>query len=263
LSERSPEWRVSFGTDQLTVQQVGSGPHVVLVHGGVGPELTWERQRPLAERWTLLVPTRRGFPGTAEGDRQDFEQDARDVSPLLSDGAHLVGFSYGGVGATILAAEDPNRVKSLTLIEAPLYLAARDHPAVDEIARAGDAFLAGEADELTERQFLADAGIDPNAMTRHNRKLIQQAMDAARGGRPPSEAEPDLDAIAEAGVPAMVVSGDHHEGIEILCDALSKRLRAWREVVPGAGHAVPRAPGFNDVLDEFLRWAETKWPKTA
>jgi pimeloyl-ACP methyl ester carboxylesterase len=259
LNEPSPDWRISFGTDQLTVNQLGSGPHVVLVHGGVGPELTWERQRPLSERWTLLIPTRRGFPGTAEAERQDFEQDARDLSPLLNEGAHLVGFSYGGVGAAILAAEDPNRVKSLTLIEVPLYLAAPDHPAVQEIRRAGDAFLAGEADALTEQRFLADAGIDPDVASGRHKELIRQAIDAARDGRSPSEAKPELDAILEAGVPTMVVSGDHHEGIEILCDALAKRLRAWREIVPGAGHAVPRAPGFNQVLDEFLGWAETEW----
>jgi pimeloyl-ACP methyl ester carboxylesterase len=259
LSEPSPDWRVSFGADQLTVNHLGSGPHVVLVHGGVGPELTWEQQRPLAESWTLLIPTRRGFPGTVEAERQDFEEDARDLSPLLSDGAHLVGFSYGGVGAAILAAEDPTRVKSLTLIEVPLYLAAPDHPAVRKIRRAGDAFLAGEADELTERQFLADAGIGPDGASGRHKELIRQAIDAARGGRSPSEAKPELDAIVQAGVPAMVVSGDHNEGIEILCDALAKRLRAWREIVPGAGHAVPRAPGFNDVLDEFLNWAETQW----
>ena len=262
MNEPSPDWRISFGTDRLTVNHLGSGPDVVLVHGGVGPELTWERQRPLAERWSVLVPTRRGFPGSAEAERQDFERDAQDLSPLLGDGAHLVGFSYGGVGAAILAGKDPDRVRSLTLIEAPLYLVAPDHPAVKEVAGAGDAFLSGEADDLTERRFLANAGIDPKAASGRNEKLIRQAIDAARGGRSPSEAKPDLDAIVAAGLPAMVVSGDHNEGIEILCDALANRLRARREIVPGAGHAVPRAPGFNDVLDEFLRSAEAQWSRS-
>jgi pimeloyl-ACP methyl ester carboxylesterase len=156
------------------------------------------------------------------------------------------------VGSAILAAQDPDRVRSLTLIEVPLYQVAPDDPAVQEIARGGDAFLAGEADELTEREFLAAAGIDPDAAKGRNRELIQEAIQAARGGRSPSEANVHLDAIALAGVPTMVVSGGHHNGIEILCDALAHRLNARREIIPGAGHAVPRAPGFNDVLESFL-----------
>jgi pimeloyl-ACP methyl ester carboxylesterase len=247
---------VSDGTDQLTVHRLGSGPDVVLVHGGVGPELTWERQRPLAERWTLLIPVRRGFPGTAPAERQDFEQDAHDLSPLIGDGAHLVGFSYGGVGAAIVAAEEPRRVKSLTLIEVPLYLVAPDDPAVQEIARSGDAFLAGEADERTEREFLANAGIDPDAAEAESAAQIREAIAAARDGRSPSEAKPDLDAIVRAEVPVLVVSGDHHHGIEVLCDALAERLNAQRKILPGAGHAVPRAAGFNETLEQFLTHAE-------
>jgi pimeloyl-ACP methyl ester carboxylesterase len=243
-------------TDGPTVLRLGSGPHVVLVHGGVGPELTWERQHPLAERWTLLIPTRRGFPRSAPADRQDFERDAEDLSPMLSEPAHLVGFSYGGVGAAILAGEEPGRVKSLTLIEVPLYLVAPDDPAVQEIARSGDAFLAGEADEQSEREFLANAGIDPDAAEAGHAELIKEAIAAARGGRSPSEAKPDLEAIAGAEVPAMIVSGDHHHGIEVLCDALADRLDARREILPGAGHAVPRAPGFNETLERFLAASE-------
>jgi pimeloyl-ACP methyl ester carboxylesterase len=144
-------------------------------------------------------------------------------------------------------------VSSLTLIESPIYCVAPEHPAVQEIIESGDAFVAGEADELTEREFLANAGIDPDATAGRTGELIREAIEASRGGRSPSEAEPDLDAIARAAVPTMVVSGGHHEGIEILCDALADRLNARREIVPGAGHAVPRAPGFNDVLEDFLR----------
>jgi pimeloyl-ACP methyl ester carboxylesterase len=237
----------------LSTRELGAGPRVVLVHGGVGPELTWEGQEPLAERWSLVIPKRRGFPGSAPADRQDFEADAADIINLLGDGAHLVGFSYGGVGAAIACTLDPGRVRSLTLVESHIYDAAPDHPAVRWIAEAGGAYLAGDADEETEREFLRNAGIDPEAGSGRQRELIAEAMEANRGGRTPSEAEIDLDVIARSGIPSMVVSGDHQEGIEVLCDALADRLGSRREILRGAGHAVPRAPGFNDVLEDFLR----------
>jgi pimeloyl-ACP methyl ester carboxylesterase len=238
---------------QIAVERLGSGPALLLLHGGAGPELTWERQRELAERWSLVIPTRRGFPRSAPAERQDFEADAEDVRRLLTKRTHLVGFSYGGLGATLATVREPELVRSLTLIETPLYLVAPNDPAVREIAEAGDAFLSGEADEATERKFLASAGIDPEASDGWTGHLVREAIEAARGGRSPSEARPDLDAIAAAGIPAMVVSGGHDDGIEVLCDGLAESLNARREIVPGAGHAVPRAPGFNDVLESFLK----------
>jgi pimeloyl-ACP methyl ester carboxylesterase len=203
----------------------------------------------------LVIPVRRGFPGGPPADRQDFERDADDLAPLLGDGGHLVGFSYGGVGAALLAGREPGRVASLTLIEAPIYKAAPDHAAVRELIASGDAVLAGDADEETERRFLINAGMDPDALTGRHRELIQESIDASRGGRSPSEADPDLDGIAGAGIPAMVVTGGHHDGIELLSDGLASRLNARREILPGAGHAVPRAPGFNDLLEDFLHSA--------
>ncbi len=227
------------------------------MHGGLGPELTWERQRSLAERWELVVPTRRGFPGGPEASHQDFDRDAEDLSPLLADGAHVAGFSYGGLGTSILAGQEPKRVKSLTLIEAPLYLVAPEDPDIEELARAGDAFLRGDADPEAEDEFLANAGLGPEAPVEHAEE-VEQATQAARGGRSPREATPDLDEIVKGGIPVLVVSGGHHRGLETLCDALSDRLRARREVLPGAGHAVPRAPGFNEMLEDFLRSAESE-----
>jgi pimeloyl-ACP methyl ester carboxylesterase len=239
--------------EQISVERFGSGAAILFLHGGAGPELTWDRQMELAQRWSLIIPIRRGFPRSAPAERQDFEADAEDVARLLTKRTHLVGFSYGGLGVTLAAERNPGLVRSLTLIETPLYAAAPDDPSVREIAKAGDAFLSGEADELTEREFLANAGIDPEASSGRTGQLIREAIDAARGGRSPSEATPDLDAVANAGIPIMVVSGGHHDGLEALCDALAERLGARREIVPGAGHAVPRAPGFNDLLEDFLR----------
>jgi pimeloyl-ACP methyl ester carboxylesterase len=186
--------------EQIAVERFGSGPAILLLHGGAGPELTWDRQMQLAERWSLIIPTRRGFPRSAPAERQDFQLDAEDIARLLTKRTHLVGFSYGGLGVTLAAEQDPALVRSLTLIE-PHF----------------------------------------------------SKVDVSGERRSPSEAEPDLDALARAGIPMMVASGGHDAEIESFCDALAKRLNARREVISGAGHEVPRAPGFNDVLEDFLR----------
>ena len=48
--------------EQIAVERFGSGQAILLLHGGSGPELTWERQMELAERWSLM-PTPRTSPG--------------------------------------------------------------------------------------------------------------------------------------------------------------------------------------------------------
>jgi pimeloyl-ACP methyl ester carboxylesterase len=55
---------------------------------------------------------------------------------LLGDGAHLVGHSYGALGALFAAALRPDAVRSLTLVEPPVYGLARGYPAAEQFLRA-------------------------------------------------------------------------------------------------------------------------------
>lgn len=234
----------------LHVSVSGSGERLILVHGGVGPELTWERQGPLAERFELVIPHRRGYPPSPDAERQDFLVDAADLEAMLLERpAHLVGFSYGGLGLTVAATRRPEAVLSVTLIEVPLWFVALDDPEVAAFAQLADAFTSGSADTGQREAFLTLAGIPAEAGAHAERLAVAERL--AIGLRSPGEARPDLDRLVAAGTPAMVLSGDHHPAIERVCDALAERLRARRERLPGAGHAVPRAPGFNELLAEF------------
>jgi pimeloyl-ACP methyl ester carboxylesterase len=110
------------------------------VHGSVsGGEATWTEQRPLAERYTLIVVDRPGYGQTAMVEREDFEDDASLVAEALADGAHLVGHSYGGVVSLLPAARRPDAVRSLTVVEPPAFALARGHPGVDELVDALEA----------------------------------------------------------------------------------------------------------------------------
>jgi hypothetical protein len=48
------------------------------------------------------------------------------------------------------------------------------------------------------------------------------------------------------------VSGGHSAAFDAVCDVLEDRLGAQRAVLPGAGHSIPRAPGFNEMLASFV-----------
>jgi len=70
--------------------------------------------------------------------------------------------------------------------------------------------------------------------------------------RLPWEAEIPLDELAAAPFPKLVVSGAHHPAFDAVCDVLEERLGAQRAILPGAGHSLPRAPGYPERLEAFL-----------
>src|SRR6185503_18866823 len=105
---------------------------------------------------------RRGYPPSPppRGGRQDFEIDAEDLVPLLEGRPHVVAHSYGVLGALIAAARRTERVRSLTLIEPPIYHLTHGDPEVARLEAMGDAVLTRgpDTDDAILREFLRIAG---------------------------------------------------------------------------------------------------------
>jgi pimeloyl-ACP methyl ester carboxylesterase len=233
-------------------------PRLLLVHGSVvNAELTWSAQKPLAERFEIVAPNRRGFPPGPEVDRVDFEDEAVWLEQFLEPGTHVVGHSYGGLIALLAAAHRPELVRSLTVIEPPAFGIARGRPGVDEfIERIEDHWSSGPRDPGDFlRGFLALVGSSapPGEFTPE----LLQGSRTLRVERNPAEAVIPFEALKEAPFPKLVVSGSHHVAFDAVCDVLEEEIRAERVVLPGAGHSVQRlgAP-FNDVLTRFVAGAE-------
>src|SRR5260221_7271107 len=82
--------REATASSTLYVKQWGSsGPKIVFVHGG-GPNdaANFQQQKPLMERWTLLLPDRMGYGKTPANSRRDFEKDAPLIADVLGGGSH-------------------------------------------------------------------------------------------------------------------------------------------------------------------------------
>jgi pimeloyl-ACP methyl ester carboxylesterase len=239
----------------VVVTYLGSGPEVLLVHGGASPETTWAALKPLSARWRLAVLYRRGYPPSPPPEeRIDWEIDATDVLGLLGSRPHVVAHSYGGVAAAIAAAQRPDGVRSLTLIEPALFRGAAHDPEIAWFKRLGDQVLRDglDGDRAALGRFMEIAGGQPVEDGPPSAELAR-VVERMKQTRPPSEADPPLEMIRDAGIPVLVASGDHTPAAERMCDFIAQVLDAQRLVAPGAGHFVQAAPEFAQPFERFLR----------
>ena len=223
----------------LYTKALGHGTPAVLVHGsGTGSDV-WARQLPLAARFRLLMPDRRGYGRSPPCERIDYEADAADVADLLGGGAHLVGESYGAVVALFAAGMRPEAVLSLVVIEPPIFGLVRGDPVADGIAARLESVYAtmrGAEPEEFVAAFNRAVGFEflPESLGPEARTGVRAIMRE----RTPFDAQVPLDRLADAPFPKLVVSGGWNDIFEAICDELAGRLGAERAVLRGAGHDV-------------------------
>lgn len=140
-----------LGQDAIAYTVRGDGPPVLLCHGAALADF----MVPLAEHPALASHTvinyhRLGYGFSSRVHRSILAGDAAwQAAALLThlgvESAHVVGHSFGGLVATALATAQPDRVRSLALLE-PLHLQVPSAAelAVHVVAAARAAYDAGE-----------------------------------------------------------------------------------------------------------------------
>lgn len=114
-----------FSTD---VQECGSGPVVVLVHGSASDARSWDAQvGSLSEHFRVISYSRRyhwpndtAAPGTGYSMTTHVEDLIGVVDSVGGGPVHLVGHSYGGFVALLASLSRPELVQSQVLIEPPV-----------------------------------------------------------------------------------------------------------------------------------------------
>ncbi|MFJ9418077.1 alpha/beta fold hydrolase [Streptomyces sp. NPDC101227] len=106
----------------------GRGPVLVLIHGGAGDAgIFHEVVDPLAERFTVVVPDRRGHsrsplaaPGSTPRVAEHSDDIHRLIGELSEEPALVYGSSSGAVVALDLLARHPDRVRTALAHEPPV-----------------------------------------------------------------------------------------------------------------------------------------------
>jgi proline iminopeptidase len=275
------EATVTVNGVSLYTRSVGSGPDVVVLHGGPGAHHDYLLPQfdALAEGRRLWYYDQRGGGRSpvARAVPVGWRDHVDDLDALIThwdlEPATILGYSWGGLLALLYAATNPERVRRLALVSpAPLTAEHRAEfqerfarrmadPAVVEERRALQASDLRSRDEnaYKRRAFeLSVAGyfkdperardLTPFRVTGRTQQEVWESVGS-------SDLRAELDELAELCIPALVVHGRHdpipfdtaEQVAHWLCDA---RI----EVFEDSGH-VPHVEEFETfvrVLDAFL-----------
>ena len=271
----------TIGGDRLGFVEKGDGEPLIFIHGGFQDYRMW---RPLADRFTdryrvIAYSRRNHFPNAASAAGvPDFAADehASDLARLIAERrlgpAHIVGHSSGATAALFFAANNPELVRSLTIVEPPaaslLTAEAEDQRALQEfgpgIARALQALRAGDA--AAGMRMFADAVGGPGTYDRRSpeqKAMMADNVAAHVADATTSRPRPNFtcEMAGSIGAPTLIVEGTRSPAFfRRIVDRLAACLPNARRTSVNSSHSVPaeNPAGFARALDKFLRSEETR-----
>lgn len=256
---------------------------LVFVHGGLGDLRTWSAQLgPFSEHYHVVSYSRRGaYPNEWDGTYTvcSMLQHADDLAALIQGlglgSVHIVANSYGGYVALFTALRYPQRIRTLSLAEPPVYPLLRKLPGGEKMFQdfidrawrpAGRAFAAGDM-EGGVRFFLEGAvgkGSFDKLTPRELEGLMKDAPELAVSARTPFEVQmPDLtcEDLSRIEAPTLLMRGGNSpEAYHLINDELARCLpHAEQAVIPEASHILhSQNPEVHD--ETVLRFlARTEW----
>jgi len=246
--------------NDLYVAEQGIGPKVLMIHGGeeAGGATAFAPQAPLAESHTLILPDLPGHGQTPLHGPVNVDHDADLVAELLTEPMHVLGHSYGGGVALRVAAQKPEMIRSLILIEPNVIDMAASDPEVRQMLM--ELAQAIQITDLRERviKFSGVLGIHkdwPDPLTDTYRQLSENLPILLKPNPNALTSQHFADQVAAADIPALVISGGHRTSWEHVCDTIAGVIHAQRAVVTGFAHAPQyNAADFNATLEKF--WAQ-------
>jgi pimeloyl-ACP methyl ester carboxylesterase len=145
----------------IAVECAGTGPSLVIVHGGTGDRTRWKPLFSLfASHFTVCAMDRRGHGASSDSPDYTLQKEVEDVAAVVNSRpgtVFVLGHSYGAVCA-LEAAFLTDRISKLVLYEPPLQ--DLDHSAVAD--RMEKMIQAGDREQATMTFFQQIVMISPS-----------------------------------------------------------------------------------------------------
>jgi pimeloyl-ACP methyl ester carboxylesterase len=248
----------SVQVDGLSVrfQHAGSGPAMVLVHGLLAYSFSWRFALPHfaheREVFALDMPGSglsdldRTLDGTVEAAAGRL---ARFMDAVGIRNCDLIGSSFGGTTSLMLATQQPDRLRTLTLISPanPWSRIGRKRLLLLKISILGSLFpRVARAFHPLSGYFLRRMYGDPHAVTEEAIRgyslplgrpgVLEHGVKIAQAWTA-SMAQLEQALPAAAGIPTLLIWGSKDRLVErASVEILQQKLDAMLTIMPGAGH---------------------------
>ena len=256
-----PERHFHHNDITLNVEDQGSGPPIVLLHGFPLDHLMWQGQvETLRSHFRVVAPDLRGFGHSTLTDSDvelgvSMDRYAADIVALLdwleiAEPALVVGFSMGGYAAWQLALRWPDRLRGLVLCDTRAA-ADSDEARANRLKMAEAAMQAGNSSPalvMLAKLLAAETHTDRPDIVEATRAMIQrqtaEAVAAAQRGM--ARREDVTGRLREVVCPTLCIVGvedaistpqDMHQIAALLAEAKSPDVRLVE--IESAGHMTP------------------------
>lgn len=250
---------------RLNFKSFGSGTPVVILHGLFGSLGNWQTfARQLSSEYRVFSVDLRNHGKSPHSDEHSYQAMADDVYEFLSthhlEKAHILGHSMGGKAAMQFAAEHPQRVLKLLIVDiAPrAYSGAHD--------RIADALLEMDLSKITKREE-ADALLSQRISEPAVRQFLLKNLDRTENGfiwkmnlkslhANYSKINAPITSAHPVNIPVFVIRGGKSDYVSDNDMELFRKIfpQARLITIPNAGHWVHAdAPDdFYNVIREIL-----------
>lgn len=261
------------GADFAYVEK-GRGVPILLVHGSLSDFNMWSAQMDaLARNHRVIALSRRyHWPSVLEEEPKDYtpQLHANDMAAFIRalnlGSVHLVGHSYGGFICAYLAKDHPEQVRSLTLIEPPIFSFLPPQPEPPPFITTALSLFAKGEDVSAVKSFIA--GVEgPGSFERLSPEIQKHMLLNAREMRAELRMPPDrylpaftCDDARQIKAPMFLVKGAKSpDFLRAILDQLHTCVPSSSETeIPNASHGVQfeNSQAFNDALLQFLAHVE-------